>query len=205
MDSINLKIVGIKRATVVDNVDPLQSGRIKVLVHEYMENVDTASIPWAKPLWSSIVGGSVESAGYFAVPDMQSQVYVMFENGDPLAPIYIGSATDNVHGQPAFAKGEDYPNIKGIRFNNGVEFFVNQAKDIIRINHPSGTFIEVDATGKVRVDSPDTIHLEAVNININANMLYSTVTGDVNIDVTGNVNLDATGTVDINASQVTMN
>ncbi len=159
--SDDFKIHGIKRGTVVDNIDPLKTGCVKVLVHDIMQGITADSIPWAKPLWSSIVGGSAQAAGYFAVPDVNSEVFVIFENGDPLSPIYVGAVTDGVHGLPGF-KNEDYPEVKGIRFKNGFEVFLNQKKDLFRINHPTGMFFEISKEGKVTIDTKSSVNIQAV-------------------------------------------
>lgn len=74
---------GKYRGTVVNNVDPLQIGRIQVLVPD-VSNVMLSS--WAMPC--APVGGI--QMGMFSVPLIGAGVWVEFEHGDPDYPIWVG-------------------------------------------------------------------------------------------------------------------
>ncbi len=74
---------GKYRGTVVNNVDPLQIGRIQVIVP------DVAGLlpgTWAMPC----VPLAGPNNGLFAVPIPGSGVWVEFERGDPDYPIWVG-------------------------------------------------------------------------------------------------------------------
>ena len=70
------------RGVVVNNVDPMQLGRIQALVP------DIAPIPgsWAMPCvpWAGI------NTGVFTVPPIGAGVWIEFERGDPDYPIWVG-------------------------------------------------------------------------------------------------------------------
>jgi phage baseplate assembly protein gpV len=68
----------IYRAIVADNRDPAERGRIKVIIPSV---TGTAISEWIWP---------VVSAGYWVLPDPGKQVWVMFENGDQDAPVWLG-------------------------------------------------------------------------------------------------------------------
>jgi hypothetical protein len=77
------KFYGIYRGTVVNNVDPLQTGRILVTV------TDVGSVTpstWAMP--AVPLAGKQE--GTFMVPQIGAGVWVQFEAGDPDRPVWTG-------------------------------------------------------------------------------------------------------------------
>jgi uncharacterized protein involved in type VI secretion and phage assembly len=77
------KYYGKYRGTVINNIDPLQIGRIQVMVPD-VSNVIPSS--WAMPC-VPIAG---KQMGAFFVPQIGSGVWVEFEQGDPDYPIWTG-------------------------------------------------------------------------------------------------------------------
>jgi len=70
---------GMYRATVMDNVDPMQSDRLLVSVPD----VASSTTMWAtKSL----------SLGYGEPPPVGQTVWVQLENGDPSYPVWVGVA-----------------------------------------------------------------------------------------------------------------
>jgi len=144
---------GNYRGEVVDNNDPLQAGRVRVKVFDFMGELtpaDYPSIPWAVPAYP-IADGAGVGFGYFSVPRLNSNVFVFFEGGDVFQPVYFAEAPDVTRGLPGF-RTVNYPDTKGWRLKNGVEFFVNEALDYVAFNHPAGTTVEIFNDGKVDVN-----------------------------------------------------
>ncbi|MEO7701261.1 MAG: phage baseplate assembly protein V [Opitutus sp.] len=77
------KFYGKYRGTVVNNIDPLQIGRIMVIVPDVL-NVTPGS--WALPC----VPVAGIQMGMFTVPPPGAGVWVEFEQGDPDFPIWVG-------------------------------------------------------------------------------------------------------------------
>jgi hypothetical protein len=77
------KFLGKYRATVVQNLDPMQIGRIQVIVPD-VSNLALSS--WAMPCVP--IAGKQE--GVFMVPQVGAGVWVEFEHGDPDYPIWVG-------------------------------------------------------------------------------------------------------------------
>ncbi len=77
------KFYGKYRGTCVNNVDPMQIGRIQAIVPD-VSNVVPSS--WAMPCVP--VGGL--QMGIVAVPPIGAGVWVEFEQGDPDYPIWTG-------------------------------------------------------------------------------------------------------------------
>jgi uncharacterized protein involved in type VI secretion and phage assembly len=90
------KYYGVYRATVVNNVDPLQTGRIIVLVPD-AGGVTPSS--WAMPC-VPIAG---KQMGTFMVPQIGAGVWVQFEAGDPDRPVWTGGWWGSAAEVPALA------------------------------------------------------------------------------------------------------
>jgi uncharacterized protein involved in type VI secretion and phage assembly len=74
---------GKYRGTVVNNVDPLQIGRIQAIVPD-VGNLTPGT--WAMPCMP-VAGPNM---GFFTVPMIGSGVWIEFERGDPDHPIWVG-------------------------------------------------------------------------------------------------------------------
>ena len=77
------KFYGIYRATVINNVDPMQIGRIQVICPDVSNIIPTS---WAMPC-VPIAG---KQSGTFVVPQIGAGVWVQFEQGDPDYPVWTG-------------------------------------------------------------------------------------------------------------------
>jgi len=77
------KFFGLYRATVVQNIDPMQLGRIMVTVTD--AGGPTPST-WATPC----VPLAGKQMGTFMVPQIGSGVWIQFEAGDPDRPVWTG-------------------------------------------------------------------------------------------------------------------
>jgi len=81
--SFGKKHYGKYRATVLNNVDPMQIGRIQVMVPD-VSAVSPSS--WAMPC----LPVSGVNNGVFALPAIGAGVWVEFEHGDPDFPVWVG-------------------------------------------------------------------------------------------------------------------
>lgn len=82
-DARGKRFFGKYRGTVVNNIDPLQIGRIQAIVSDVSNLVPTS---WAMPCLP--VAGI--NMGMFTVPPIGSGVWIEFEQGDPDYPIWVG-------------------------------------------------------------------------------------------------------------------
>jgi uncharacterized protein involved in type VI secretion and phage assembly len=87
---------GVYRGTVVNNIDPLQMGRIIATVPDVGGVIPTT---WAMPCLP--VAG--KQMGTFMVPQIGSGIFVQFEAGDPDRPVWIGGWWGNAAEVPALA------------------------------------------------------------------------------------------------------
>ena len=91
------KFYGMYRGVVEDNSDPDKRGRVQVRVwgvhSEDKTLLPVTSLPWAEAATDLLQGG-VAGKGRFVLPLIGSQVWVFFENGDHMAPIYFASCSN---------------------------------------------------------------------------------------------------------------
>jgi hypothetical protein len=168
-----LKLSGIYRGIVVDNVDSSKFGRIKVKVHGLFDDVNTGQIPWAKPALPIFTGAGV-GYGNFAVPEIGSYVWCFFEAGDVYQPIYFAEAGTGVHGHPAVGD-VNYPNRRGFRTKRGHLFYIDDVDDTIRIESRDGSFITMTPTetriekssAYIKIDSSGNITISGTKVDIN--------------------------------------
>lgn len=77
------RFYGKYRGTVINNVDPMQIGRIQAIVPDVSGEIPTS---WAMPC----LPGVGINTGVFTVPPIGSGVWMEFEHGDPDHPIWVG-------------------------------------------------------------------------------------------------------------------
>ena len=77
------RFYGKYRGTVVNNIDPMQIGRIQAIVPAVSGVVPTS---WAMPCLPS----AGINTGVFTVPQVGAGVWMEFEQGDPDYPIWTG-------------------------------------------------------------------------------------------------------------------
>jgi uncharacterized protein involved in type VI secretion and phage assembly len=80
---VRKKFYGKYRGTVINNVDPMQIGRIQAIVPDVSGVIPTS---WAMPC----LPGAGINTGVFTVPQIGSGVWIEFEQGDPDQPIWVG-------------------------------------------------------------------------------------------------------------------
>ncbi len=95
-DGSSKRFYGKYRGTVVNNIDPLQIGRLQAMVPD-VSNVMLTS--WAMPC---LPNGGIQS-GVFTVPPPLSGVWIEFEQGDPDYPIWSGCWWGSAAEVPAMA------------------------------------------------------------------------------------------------------
>jgi uncharacterized protein involved in type VI secretion and phage assembly len=82
------------RGTVANNIDPLQLGRLQVVVPAVLGD---SRLSWAMPC----VPYAGPGVGFFALPPVDARVWVEFENGDPDFPIWVGGYWEQSADVPA--------------------------------------------------------------------------------------------------------
>jgi uncharacterized protein involved in type VI secretion and phage assembly len=134
------RFYGVYAAKVVANDDPEQRGRIKLIVP--VLGSQTLDI-WASSL---LPGGS--TGGIVWVPKVGEAVWVQFENGDPSKPLYSG-------GKLISAIPSELQNVLQYGFQTPgghvIRLSEEEGNAHIRIEHSTGTSIELKANGDIEV------------------------------------------------------
>jgi hypothetical protein len=90
------KFYGKYRGTVIENIDPLQTGRVLLQCPDVLGEIPSS---WAMPC---VPAAGIQS-GMFIVPAIGSQVWVEFEQGNPDYPIWSGGFWGSAADVPVFA------------------------------------------------------------------------------------------------------
>lgn len=92
----NQRYYGKYRGTVINNIDPMQIGRLQAMVPDVSSLIPSS---WAMPCLP--VGGL--QMGMFTVPPIGAGVWIEFEQGNPDYPIWTGCFYGSVADVPALA------------------------------------------------------------------------------------------------------
>jgi uncharacterized protein involved in type VI secretion and phage assembly len=142
------KYYGKYRGVVVNPIDPLQIGRIQVIVPD-VSNVMLSS--WALPC----VPVAGPQMGVFTVPVPGSGVWVEFERGDPDFPIWVGGYWGSASEVPALARTVP-PGVPGFTvqttFQNGIS--VND------VPGPTGGIVLKSASGATLIVNDTGIYIQ---------------------------------------------
>jgi len=153
------RFYGIYRGTVVNNIDPLQLGRIMITVPDVGGLTPST---WANPC----VPLAGKQMGTYMVPQIGAGVWVQFEAGDPDKPVWSGGWWGNaLEVPPAALAPPPIPPGQNIVFQTGLQhlFMISDAAPIpmmapvpapappgtggIVLRSPSGAMIVVNDTG----------------------------------------------------------
>lgn len=182
------------RAIVVDNNDPELLGRIRLKVPEiFGENLIT---DWAFGKVGITGSDGTHEKGDFHIPNIGDAVWCEFESGNPNYPVWSGTWYSQNTPPPALAQGTadstvqsvfpatpevkdpyaaKYPYNHVFKTLSGhtVEFDDTPEHERIKIYHASGTFVDIDTAGNVRIKVVGNV--------------YSEVNGDVSERIHGDV------------------
>ena len=139
---------GNYRGIVEDNLDPEKAGRIKVRVYGVYDDIEKDHIPWAEYA-DTMMQGQSQFGGFF-VPDIGSKVWVFFEAGNHMLPVYFAGAPSHLD-MPSERKDSTYPHNRVFRTKSGhvIEIDDSPGEERIRIKHRSGTQKTIFANGDV--------------------------------------------------------
>lgn len=162
-------------AIVRRNDDPAGQGRVRVQF-QWQEG-DNMS-PWIRVMTpdAGSSGPVSRNRGFVFIPEVGDQVMVGFEQGNPDAPFVLGSL---FHGRNGTGGGTE--NItKSIMTRSGHTIELNDNSDgtHIIIRDPGGNEIFLDTQGRnITITAPETITLNARNINFHADENISAIAG----------------------------
>lgn len=142
------KFLGKYRGLVLNNVDPLQIGRIQVQVPDVL-NVLPSS--WAMPC----VPVAGIQMGMYTVPPIGSGVWVEFEHGDPDYPIWVGCFWGTAAEVPALARLVP-PAVPGITLQTTLQ----NGLTVNDVPGPTGGIMLKSATGATIIVNDTGIYIQ---------------------------------------------
>lgn len=190
------------KGTVVDNMDPLKIGGVKVTIDNRVECA-TALLPWVYPLNPYFLGANPDTS-MFSVPEIGSELEIIFPYGDVYFPFYTGywHSQDN-HDTTL---DENYPESYGFKDSIGNWFRINKTTEIIKLHHKSGTEIHINKEGTVTVYSvKDLIGNIARNVNVTVgNSMTENVTNTIDVTAGGAITITSNASITLKAPSITL-
>jgi len=174
--------------TVVDDKDPMNRSRVKVLIPE-VYNSDKENCPWFTVL-RPVLRGNKDATGWVNVPREGSKVLVVFDSGEVESGIVIGEITLGSEKSGLQQKGD--PSTWGFQDENQTKFEVNVEEGFLIIHH-FGSFIKMMENGDVEVNV-----VKNLTGTVGENLSVS-VGGDTIVDTSGSTTLKSGGSIDIEA------
>ena len=177
-------------ARVVSLDDPLSLNRVQIRLLSYM-GLDGQDLP----LWARVVCPFAgNDRGAFLMPDIDDEVLVVFQQGDPRYPLVLGGLWSGANAAPA-SIGASGNITKRIRSKNGIRITLEdqQGQETLTLETPGGQTVTLkDGPGAITLEDSNgnSVKLETSGITVQAS---STVTVQASkVDVTaGMVNVDA--------------
>src|SRR5215472_16423381 len=184
------KWYGIYPALVSDIKDPDGTGRVKITLPWSPDTGSEKYETWAR--LATFMGGN--NRGSWFIPDVNDEVLVAFEAGDPRRPYVLGGLWNGNDSPPESMDGGGQNNKKVLRSRDGVKMTMDdtQGKESFILETPGGQKITLqDGPGSVEIvdSNGNSVKLQTSGITVNAS---------AKVTVT-------TSTVEISASMVTVN
>ncbi len=152
---------GVVVGQVTNNVDPFMMARVKVKL-PFLGSLPPVESNWCR-IASPWAGGKI--SGFLAIPEINDEVLVAFEQGDPNFPYIVGQLWNNIDMPPAL----------------GVVVGGLVTKRIIKSR--SGHVITLnDMAGKEGISIVDKTMMNSIQIDSIKNSLAISTLGDVTID-----------------------
>src|SRR3954452_23310424 len=160
---------GVFPALVTDLKDPDGQGRVKVSLPWAPDTGGERYEAWAR--LATLMAGS--GRGSWFVPDVDDEVLVGFEGGDPRRPYVLGGLWNGSDAPPESMDGAGENDKKVIRSRNGVKVTLDDTdgSEQLILETPGGQkFTLHDGPGSIAVEDANgnSIKLESSGVTVNA-------------------------------------
>jgi hypothetical protein len=191
--NLEKRAFGVYKAKVVNNIDRENKRRLDVLI---------------PTLFSDFVIKNVECAegdgNTFYLPKIGQVVWIIFEGGDTSFPKWFGKFTTitpvNGSSIPSKFKGVSYSDDRyGFQMPSGMSLIFDDTDTSIEIEHPTGTKIEIDITGKVTITGVAAHEQNITGNHTTQSQLKSKIAGVTETEI------QSDAVVNINAPQINLN
>lgn len=142
------KFYGKYRGTVINNLDPMQMGRIQAMVPDVSNFIPTS---WAMPC----VPVAGLQMGVFTLPPIGAGVWIEFEQGDPDYPVWVGCFYGSAAEVPALARTVP-PAVSGIT----LQTMLQNGIVVSDLPGPTGGIMLKSATGATLIVNDTGIYIQ---------------------------------------------
>lgn len=184
------RLYGLYPASITDIKDPNNQGRVKIALPWAPDMGDGKYEAWAR--LSTLMGGN--NRGSWFVPDVNDEVLVGFEAGDPRRPFVVGALWNGKDSPPETMDGAGNNYKKVLRSRNGVKVTLDDTdgQETLTLETPGGQKVTLK-------DGPGSI--EAQDSNGNSIKLESS---GITVTTSGKLTLNAS-TAEVSAGMLTVN
>lgn len=156
-------------ALVTDIKDPDGQGRVKVTLPWSPDSGGARYEAWAR--LATLMGGN--NRGSWFIPDVDDEVLIVFEGGDPRRPYVVGGLWNGRDRPPDSMDGSGNNHRKVIRSRNGVKITLDDTsgQEKMILETPGGqSFTMKDGPGSVEIvdSNGNSVKLETSGITVNA-------------------------------------
>jgi uncharacterized protein involved in type VI secretion and phage assembly len=182
---------GVLPALVTDIKDPDNQGRVQVTLPWSVDAKGARYEGWAR--LATLMGG--KNRGSWFVPDVDDEVLVAFEQGDPRRPYVLGGLWNGKDSAPEQMDGGGNNYRKVIRSRNGVKVTLDDqdGQEKLILETPGGQKITLkDGPGAVEIvdGNGNSVKLETAGITVTAGAKVTVNAGQVAVSA-GMVTVDA--------------
>lgn len=134
-------------ATVIDNRDPAELGRIRARIKGFFDHVPDDKLPWSIPKWrhpQGLKGGdATDRTGTACIPKRDNKIALFFpHDGDPMQSEYSTELPWDTENQlPEFL--ENYPDRLGTKLDNGYTNIIDTKTNEIFIINPGDANVTI--------------------------------------------------------------
>jgi uncharacterized protein involved in type VI secretion and phage assembly len=197
------RIYGVVIGLVTNNRDPEELGRVK-LKFPWLSDVDESE--WAR-VAAPMAG---KQRGFFFLPEVDDEVLVAFEHGDPRFPYVLG----------AMWNGQDTPPLTNKDGKNDVRMIKSRSGHTVRLNDENGKetieIVDKSQNNSIVIDTSKNTITVMTNkdialsapkgtIRLDAQSVEISSSGFTKLKAGGSMNVEASETMTIKGSTVNIN
>ena len=169
---------------VVENADPLGLGRVRVQM--VWQEAGSEKTPWIRLLQPHSGSGK----GFYFVPEIGEEVLVGFQGGNAEKPYVIGT---QYNGKEKSGYADKENNIKAVHTRSGNRLLLNDETGDVSLESQKGQTIAIFyGNGNIEIKAPETMTLNAKNLNINVSQNMTT---NVGMNASENVGMNKTTSI----------
>lgn len=197
------RMFAVAVGVVTNNQDPDKLGRVKLRFPWLSESEESHWARLAVPM-------AGKSRGMFFLPEVDDEVLVAFEHGDPRFPYVLG----------ALWNGKDTPPADNGDGKNNLRLITSRSGHVIKLNDEDGkeTIEIVDKSGKnsividtaantltVTTDKDITLSAAKGTIKLDAQKVEIKSSADTKIEAGAGMNITASGTLNVKGATINLN